>query len=102
MSETAQTRVVHPTYPIRHGAPAMDRCTCGGVRHWHAVAPYGCDDCECTEFVLDENWRPGHSTEEIATRLEQVADGVYRTTHWQEAAGWIAAAAYIRREFPND
>jgi hypothetical protein len=48
----------HPDYPIRHGIPAMDRCICGGVRHWHAVAPYGCDDCECTEFTLNENWRP--------------------------------------------
>ena len=48
----------HPEYPIRHGIPAMDRCTCGGVRHWHAVVPYGCDDCGCTEFILDEDWRP--------------------------------------------
>jgi len=48
----------HPDYPIRHGIPSMDRCICGGVRHWHAVAPYGCDDCPCEEFTLDENWRP--------------------------------------------
>jgi hypothetical protein len=46
----------HPDYPIRHGVPAMDRCICGGVRHWHA--PDGCDDCDCRGFVLDENWRP--------------------------------------------
>lgn len=31
----------------------MDRCKCGGVRHWHAIAPRGCDDCECREFVVD-------------------------------------------------
>lgn len=43
----------HPDYPVRHGDPAMDRCTCSGVRHWHALAPYGCDDCECKKFVLD-------------------------------------------------
>lgn len=49
----------HPSYPIRHGVPAMDRCVCGGVRHWHGAAPYGCDDCEsCTEFTLNEDWRP--------------------------------------------
>ena len=47
----------HPTYPIRHGVPAMDRCICGGVRHWHALAPNGCDDCDCEEFALDESWR---------------------------------------------
>ena len=43
----------HPDYPVRPGNPAMDRCTCGGVRHWHALAPRGCDDCDCREFVLD-------------------------------------------------
>lgn len=48
----------HPTYPIRHGIPAMDRCICGGVRHWHAVEPNGCDDCDCEAFYLDESWRP--------------------------------------------
>ena len=50
--------IKHPDYPIRHGVPAMDRCVCGGVRHWHAPAPHGCDDCPCEDFELDENWRP--------------------------------------------
>lgn len=50
--------VDHPTYPIRHGIPAMDRCICGGVRHWHAESPNGCDDCDCEAFYLDESWRP--------------------------------------------
>ena len=31
----------------------MDRCVCGGVRHWHAREPYGCDDCDCKQFSLD-------------------------------------------------
>ena len=40
----------HPDYPSPNGDPQGDRCVCGGIRHWHAVAPYGCDDCDCTEF----------------------------------------------------
>ena len=44
----------HPNYPVRKGDPALDRCVCGGVRHWHAVEPHGCDDCPCDEFRLDE------------------------------------------------
>ena len=50
------TEQTHPDYPIRHGVPVMAHCTCGGVRHWHAAAPYGCDDCDCAGFVLDEDW----------------------------------------------
>ena len=46
--------VVHPDYSnsAPRGTSAGDRCVCGGVRYWHAKAPYGCDDCPCTEFVL--------------------------------------------------
>lgn len=51
--------ISHPVYPVRPGHPEMDRCVCGGVRHWHGVAPYGCDDCPCTEFVLRPPWKPG-------------------------------------------
>ena len=40
----------HPDYPQDRGTPQGDRCVCGGIRYWHAVAPYGCDDCDCTEF----------------------------------------------------
>ena len=64
------TEQTHPEYPIRHGAPAMDRCKCGGVRHWHAMAPYGCDDCACTGFVLDEDWRAPAHNDEIRTNVE--------------------------------
>ena len=42
--------MTHPDYPPHNGDPEADRCVCGGIRHWHAVAPYGCDDCDCTEF----------------------------------------------------
>ena len=41
----------HPDYPPPSGDPQGDRCICGGIRHWHAVAPYGCDDCDCAEFT---------------------------------------------------
>lgn len=41
----------HPTYPPANGDPQGDRCVCGGIRHWHARAPYGCDDCDCTAFT---------------------------------------------------
>ena len=64
----------HPEYPIRHGVPAMDRCKCGGVLHWHAAAPYGCDDCDCAGFVLDEDWR--------APEREPAQDEV--TLEWRE------------------
>ena len=43
--------MTHPDYPPPNGDPSGDRCICGGIRHWHAVAPYGCDDCPCTEFT---------------------------------------------------
>ena len=65
----------HPEYPIRHGVPAMDRCKCGGVRHWHAMPPYGCDDCDCAEFVLDEDWRePDRSDTELQALVDEQAD----------------------------
>lgn len=47
----------HPDYSVctwdvpSHG----DRCICGGVRYWHAVAGLGCDDCPCEDFVLAES-----------------------------------------------
>lgn len=45
----------HRAYPIRRGDRRYERCTCGGVRHFHAPAPNGCDDCEeCSEFTLAE------------------------------------------------
>lgn len=43
--------MTHPDYPPPNGDPSGDRCICGGIRHWHAVAPYGCDDCDCTGFL---------------------------------------------------
>ena len=49
--------VPHPTYraPDEPGLdPRGDRCVCGGIRYWHAVAPHGCDDCPCTEFEETE------------------------------------------------
>jgi len=44
--------VTHPDYSACTFPPGGgDRCACGGVRHWHASPPYGCDDCkECTAF----------------------------------------------------
>lgn len=44
--------VTHPDYSECQFPPGGgDRCVCGGVRHWHAKAPYGCDDCKsCSEF----------------------------------------------------
>ena len=52
------TATTHPDYfhatrrdPTK---PNHDPCVCGGIRHWHAVKPHGCDDCPCTEFVLLE------------------------------------------------
>ena len=46
----------HPEYPPHNGDPQADRCICGGIRHWHAVAPYGCDDCDCNTFLaLDDD-----------------------------------------------
>jgi hypothetical protein len=47
-----QPKVKHPDYPVRDGDPEMDRCVCGGVRHWHAADGIGCDDCGCLAFVL--------------------------------------------------
>jgi hypothetical protein len=45
-------RPSHPDYSGRTFPPGGgDRCTCGGVRHWHAKPPSGCDDCECSEFT---------------------------------------------------
>jgi hypothetical protein len=49
------TETQHPDYPIRRGDQPMDRCVCGGVRHWHAPVPRGCDDCNCVEFVIAED-----------------------------------------------
>ena len=49
------TETQHPDYPVRRGDPPMDRCVCGGVRHWHAPVPRGCDDCDCVEFVIAED-----------------------------------------------
>ena len=40
----------HPGYHPDETKPGGDRCVCGGIRHWHAPAPWGCDDCPCTEF----------------------------------------------------
>ena len=73
----------HPDYPIRHGVPAMDRCKCGGVRHWHAMPPYGCDDCACTEFVLDEDWRaPDREPAQLLWTLKQIENVLdYVPTH---------------------
>ena len=48
----------HPDYPPHNGDPQADRCVCGGIRHWHAVAPYGCDDCDCIEFTRSPNGNP--------------------------------------------
>ena len=45
----------HPDYPPANGDPQGDRCICGGIRHWHAVAPYGCDDCDCRAFLSTED-----------------------------------------------
>jgi hypothetical protein len=68
----------HPDYPTGP-SPELDRCTCGGVRHWHARAPYGCDDCPCAQFVLAtdqcpdcgrppaEHWTLRMTDEEMAT-----------------------------------
>ena len=43
--------VDHPTYsPVDKNDKRGDRCTCGGIRYWHAVDPHGCDDCDCTSF----------------------------------------------------
>lgn len=44
----------HPDYPPHNGDPQTDRCVCGGIRHWHAVDPHGCDDCDCTSFQSSE------------------------------------------------
>ena len=45
--------VDHPTYsPVDKNDKRGDRCTCGGIRYWHAVEPHGCDDCDCTSFRL--------------------------------------------------
>jgi hypothetical protein len=53
----ADTKVTHPDYPVREGDPELDRCVCGGVRHWHgasvAEGGEGCDDCDCPEFVYE-------------------------------------------------
>ena len=49
----------HPDYPQDRGTPQGDRCTCGGIRYWHAAAPYGCDDCDCAMFTpeaADDGW----------------------------------------------
>lgn len=52
------TYLVHPDYrPVAayavnniHGVSGNTPCTCGGIAHYHAIAPHGCDDCSCTEF----------------------------------------------------
>ena len=45
----------HPDYPPANGDPQGDRCICGGIRHWHAIAPYGCDDCDCRSFLTPDD-----------------------------------------------
>lgn len=52
------TTAPHPDYPQDRGNPQGDRCVCGGIRYWHAVAPHGCDDCGCTQFIkaCDHAW----------------------------------------------
>ena len=53
------TKTKHPDYlwatAEDPGNPKHDRCICGGIRYWHAVHPYGCDDCGCNEFVREED-----------------------------------------------
>jgi hypothetical protein len=76
----------HPDYPVRPGEPAMDRCTCGGVRYWHAPAPRGCDDCEeCHEFVLD-----AEATANARTRFfaEVFADGDQTSERFRNS--WVS------------
>lgn len=57
----ASTRILHPDYgpgpqsiDMYHGVPGNTRCVCGGIAHWHAVAPHGCDDCRCERFISAE------------------------------------------------
>jgi hypothetical protein len=52
----------HPDYRYAFAAlPAeqLRRCRCGGVKRHHAVAPFGCDDCDCTEFTPIEEETDG-------------------------------------------
>lgn len=45
------TPVPHPDYRSDPNTFSGERCECGGIRHWHAPSPYGCDDCDCTAFT---------------------------------------------------
>lgn len=45
--------IPHPDYHADPSIAEGARCVCGGIRHWHAAPPYGCDDCDCIEFRED-------------------------------------------------
>lgn len=56
----SSTQIPHPDYSrvsgrwttdMNHGVPGDTKCVCGGIAHWHAPSPDGCDDCPCTRFV---------------------------------------------------
>lgn len=50
LQPVSQTFPPHPEYPVDPSNGELDRCVCGGVRHWHGTGT-GCeDDCGCRTF----------------------------------------------------
>lgn len=60
----------HPEYPPECGDPAMDRCICGGVKHWHADPPLGCDDCVCEKFSRQMHVLPSRTAGHVYVVLD--------------------------------
>jgi hypothetical protein len=95
----------HPDYSRCEWAdPASgDQCECGGVRHWHAKTPLGCDDCSCAEFRLAVPYgaRLAAASAEIERLRDELnaADG--RTYEYRKAAE-AAEISAIREETSDD
>jgi len=54
LQPVSQTLLPHPDHGRIDGEPRAnggdDPCVCGGTRYFHALAPHGCDDCDCEAF----------------------------------------------------
>lgn len=81
----------HPDYPPANGDPEGDRCVCSGIRHWHAVAPYGCDDCECSTFLALADAAPlppppPESVKPCATCGQPLTRDIKHPSQWAHAS----------------
>ena len=92
----------HPNYPPHNGDPQADRCVCGGIRHWHAIAPYGCDDCSCEAFTGVDAAAPLpppplESVKPCAECGQPLTRDIKHPNHWAHASSpahyWMLHAA---------